>query len=199
MPRFILALDQGTTSSRSILFDHAGNAVAMAQREFPQYFPQSGWVEHDAREIWASQSETIAGVLAKARASPTDIAAVGISNQRETVVLWDRHTGEPIARAIVWQDRRTAPECARLQAAGLEPEIARRTGLLIDPYFSGTKVAWLLDNHSGARSARGARRTVLRHDRQLARVAAVRRKIARHRCDQCQPHSAVQHSYGRVG
>jgi glycerol kinase len=150
--RYVLALDQGTTSSRSILFDHGGNIVALAQREFPQYFPASGWVEHDAREIWATQSATIAEVIAMARASPTDIAAVGISNQRETTMLWDRKTGEPVARAIVWQDRRTAGECERLQAAGHEVDISQRTGLLLDPYFSGTKLAWLLDNVPGARA-----------------------------------------------
>src|SRR5215207_2502779 len=152
MSRYILALDQGTTSSRSILFDHGGNIVALAQREFSQYYPASGWVEHDAREIWATQSATIAEVIAMARASPSDIAAVGISNQRETTVLWDRKTGEPVARAIVWQDRRTAGECERLQAAGHEPDISQRTGLLLDPYFSGTKLAWLLDNVPGARA-----------------------------------------------
>lgn len=151
MSKYILALDQGTTSSRSILFDHAGNAVATAQREFPQHFPQSGWVEHDPLDIWSSQAETIAGVLAAARARPADIAAVGISNQRETTLLWDRKTGDPVARAIVWQDRRTAPECERLRASGIEPEIRQRTGLLLDPYFSGTKLAWLLDNIAGAR------------------------------------------------
>jgi glycerol kinase len=151
MTHYILALDQGTTSSRSILFDHDGTIVAMAQREFPQYFPQSGWVEHDAREIWTSQSQTMDEVLAMAQASPDDIAAVGISNQRETTLLWDRRTGEPVAKAIVWQDRRTADHCERLKAEGVEPEIARRTGLLLDPYFSGTKLAWLLDNVSGVR------------------------------------------------
>lgn len=152
MSRYILALDQGTTSSRSILFDHDGSAVAVAQREFKQYFPRSGWVEHDAREIWASQSQTIAGVLAKANASPTDIVAVGIANQRETTVLWDRKTGEPVAHAIVWQDRRTAEACAQLKASGGEPEITQRTGLRLDPYFSGTKLVWLLDNVPDARS-----------------------------------------------
>ena len=151
MTRFVLALDQGTTSSRSILFDAAGNAVATAQREFPQYFPRSGWVGHDAREIWTSQSETIAGALASARAKPEDVAAVGISNQRETTLLWDRKSGEPVARAIVWQDRRTAAACEQLRAEGVEPEISRRTGLLLDPYFSGTKLAWLLDNVPDAR------------------------------------------------
>jgi glycerol kinase len=149
--RFILALDQGTTSSRSILFDRAGSIVASAQREFTQHFPQPGWVEHDADEIWVSQAVTIAEVLARADASLQDIAAVGITNQRETTVLWDRATGHPVARAIVWQDRRTADLCAALKEAGHEPLVAARTGLLLDPYFSGTKLAWLLDNVPGAR------------------------------------------------
>ena len=151
MPQYILALDQGTTSSRSILFDAAGRPVAIAQREFTQSFPRSGWVEHDAEEIWASQSATIAEVLAKAGATPADVAAIGITNQRETTVLWDRATGVPVAPAIVWQDRRTADACRQLQAAGLEAEVTRRTGLLLDPYFSGTKLTWLLDNVPGAR------------------------------------------------
>ena len=157
MTRFILALDQGTTSSRSILFDHAGVPVATAQREFTQHFPRSGWVEHDAEEIWATQVATIAEVLARARATPRDLAAVGITNQRETTVLWDRATGRPVAPAIVWQDRRTAEACARLKADGLEPEVAQRTGLLLDPYFSGTKLAWLLESqsHLRARAERG--------------------------------------------
>ena len=151
MPQFILALDQGTTSSRSILFDAAGTPVATAQREFTQHFPRSGWVEHDAEEIWATQAATITEVLVRARATPADVAAIGITNQRETTVLWDRSTGRPIAPAIVWQDRRTAALCQQLQADGLEPEVARRTGLLLDPYFSGTKLAWLLDHVPGAR------------------------------------------------
>jgi glycerol kinase len=149
--RLILALDQGTTSSRAILFDRAGSVVAMAQKEFTQYFPQSGWVEHDPREIWSSQNETLARVLSDADATSADIAAVGISNQRETTLLWDRKSGEPVARAIVWQDRRTAGECERLKAAGLEAEITKRTGLLLDPYFAGTKLSWLLDHVPGAR------------------------------------------------
>ena len=150
--RFILALDQGTTSSRSLLFDAAGKVVALAQQEFTQFFPQPGWVEHDAREIHATQRATIAEVLGKAGISARQIAAVGITNQRETTVLWDRASGEPVAPAIVWQDRRTAPDCAQLRAAGHEPEVARRTGLLFDPYFSGTKLAWLLDHVPGARA-----------------------------------------------
>ena len=152
MSRFILALDQGTTSSRAILFDHAAQAVASAQRPVTQYFPHSGWVEHDAEEIWNCQLPLITEVLARARASASDIAALGIANQRETTVLWDRNTGVPVARAIVWQDRRTAQHCARLRSAGHEPEIARRTGLLLDPYFSATKLAWLLEHVPGARA-----------------------------------------------
>jgi len=155
MRRFVLALDQGTTSSRSILFDHDGAVVASAQREFTQHFPRSGWVEHDAEEIWATQSATIAEVLARARAAPADLAAVGITNQRETTVLWDRHSGRPVAPAIVWQDRRTADACARLKSDGHEPEISRRTGLLLDPYFSGTKLAWLLDSDPALRARAG--------------------------------------------
>ena len=157
MTRFVLALDQGTTSSRSILFDHDGGIVATAQREFTQHFPRSGWVEHDAEEIWATQAATIAEVLARARATAEDVAAVGITNQRETTVLWDRASGRPVAPAIVWQDRRTADVCARLKADGHEPEAARRTGLLLDPYFSGTKLAWLLDSDPSlrARAERG--------------------------------------------
>jgi glycerol kinase len=152
MTRFVLALDQGTTSSRSILFDHDGSIVATAQREFTQHFPRSGWVEHDAEEIWATQAATIAEALARAHATVTDIAAVGITNQRETTVLWDRATGRPVAPAIVWQDRRTADVCARLKANGHEPEVARRTGLLLDPYFSATKLAWLLDSEPSLRA-----------------------------------------------
>jgi glycerol kinase len=157
MTRFVLALDQGTTSSRSILFDRGGAIVATAQREFGQHFPHSGWVEHDAEEIWATQVATIAEALAMANASPADLAAIGITNQRETTVLWDRASGRPVARAIVWQDRRTAEECALLKEAGLEPEVTGRTGLLLDPYFSGTKLAWLLDSDPDlrARAERG--------------------------------------------
>lgn len=157
MSRFILALDQGTTSSRSVLFDQSGRIVAMAQREFAQHFPQPGWVEHDPQDIWSSQCATIAEVLAKAGASPRDLAAAGIANQRETALLWDRATGEPLMHAIVWQDRRTAPLCERLRVAGHEPRVAQLTGLLLDPYFSGTKLAWMLDTIPGARerAARG--------------------------------------------
>ena len=150
--KFILALDAGTTSSRSLLFDATGRVVALAQREFTQHFPQPGWVEHDAIEIWESQRQTIAEALRAANATARDIAAIGITNQRETTVLWDRATGQPVSRAIVWQDRRTASECERMRAAGQEAEIGARTGLRLDPYFSATKLAWLLDHVPGARA-----------------------------------------------
>jgi glycerol kinase len=152
MSRYVLALDQGTTSSRSILFDLSGNIAAVAQREVTQHFPHPGWVEHDPNEIWSTQAATIAEVLAKANATSQDLAAVGITNQRETTLLWDRRSGEPVARAIVWQDRRTAELCEQLKAAGHEPEVTARTGLLLDPYFSGTKLAWMLDNLPGVRA-----------------------------------------------
>jgi glycerol kinase len=150
--RYVLAIDQGTTSSRSLLFDSMGRVAALAQRELTQHFPQPGWVEHDANEIWTLQRETIADAMRAVGATPRDIAAVGITNQRETTVLWDRATGEPVARAIVWQDRRTADACQSLRDAGHEPEISARTGLLLDPYFSATKLAWLLDHIAGARA-----------------------------------------------
>ncbi len=149
---FVLALDQGTTSSRAIVFDHAGAAVATSQAEFRQIFPQPGWVEHDPREIWASQSGVMHAVLAKAGIGARDIAAIGITNQRETTLLWDRATGEPLANAIVWQDRRTADICERLAADGHGPLIAQKTGLVIDAYFSGSKLKWLLDNVPQART-----------------------------------------------
>jgi glycerol kinase len=150
--KFVLALDQGTTSSRAILYDTAGTPVASAQKEFRQQFPQPGWVEHDANEIWASQHEVMLGAIAKAHARPEEIAAIGITNQRETTVLWDRSTGKPIANAIVWQDRRTAGLCDELKATGSATLIQQKTGLVLDAYFSGTKLKWLLDNVSGARA-----------------------------------------------
>jgi glycerol kinase len=150
--QFIIALDQGTTSSRAIVFDHAGTIRGAAQREFRQIFPQPGWVEHDAGEIWTSQHEVLSEALVKAGASARDLAAIGITNQRETTVVWERATGLPIANAIVWQDRRTAPLCDELRAAGHAPLFARKTGLVLDAYFSGTKLKWLLDNVAGART-----------------------------------------------
>ena len=150
--KVILALDQGTTSSRAIVFDARGSVVAFDQREFPQYFPQPGWVEHDPLEIWESQLETARGALRNARVSAADVAAIGITNQRETTVLWERATGKPVANAIVWQDRRTAAMCDELRARDLGALVTAQTGLLLDPYFSATKIAWLLDNVEGLRA-----------------------------------------------
>jgi glycerol kinase len=148
---FVLALDQGTTSSRAIVFDHAGAIRAVAQREFKQHYPQPGWVEHDPIEIWATQSGVLAEALAKAGIEARDLAAIGITNQRETTVLWERATGKPVANAIVWQDRRTASTCDALRDGGHAERIQRKTGLVIDAYFSGTKLKWLLDHVPGAR------------------------------------------------
>ena len=150
--KYILALDQGTTSSRAIIFDHAGSIKAVAQKEFPQIFPQPGWVEHDANEIWGTQAGVAAQALAEAGLTAGDIAAIGITNQRETTVVWDRKTGKPICNAIVWQDRRTAGMCDRLKARGLEPLIRKKTGLVLDAYFSASKLQWILRNVAGARA-----------------------------------------------
>lgn len=147
----ILAIDQGTTSTRAILFGPDMSPVASAQEEFEQHFPQSGWVEHDASDLWSTTASTCRGAIEKAGISTTDIAAIGITNQRETTVVWDRQTGKAIHRAIVWQDRRTSELCQRLKAEGHEDTVTERTGLLLDPYFSATKLKWLLDNVEGAR------------------------------------------------
>ena len=154
-PDHLLALDQGTSSSRSIVFDSHGAIVAMAQREFRQIFPKPGWVEHDPREIWDTQLATAREALARAGIGAGAIAAIGITNQRETTLLWNRATGEPLANAIVWQDRRTSAACDAMKQRGLEPLFRQKTGLLLDAYFSGTKLAWLLDNVPGARAAAG--------------------------------------------
>jgi glycerol kinase len=149
--KYVLALDQGTTSSRAILFDRDGGPVCMAQREFRQLFPQPGWVEHDPREIFTTQRDVAREAMRKSNVSAKDLMAVGIANQRETTIVWDRQTGEPIHNAIVWQDRRTAALCKELQDVGAQSLVRERTGLVIDPYFSGTKIAWLLDEVPGAR------------------------------------------------
>jgi glycerol kinase len=148
---YLLALDQGTTSSRAILFDHAGNIVHIAQKEFQQFYPQPGWVEHDAEEIWSSQFGVMAEVLAKKNIRSPQIAAIGITNQRETTIVWDKRTGRPLYHAIVWQDKRTAAYCDELRSKGLAKTIQEKTGLIIDAYFSATKIKWILDNCPGAR------------------------------------------------
>lgn len=150
--KYILALDQGTTSSRAIVFDETGRPVSVAQHEFAQSFPRPGWVEHDPAEIWVSQAQVLSAACARLRLKATDIAAIGITNQRETTLVWDRKTGKPIYPAIVWQDRRTAADCDRLKAEGLESWIAEKTGLVIDAYFSATKLRWILNHVRGARA-----------------------------------------------
>ncbi|HEX7043348.1 MAG TPA: glycerol kinase GlpK [Burkholderiales bacterium] len=154
--RYVLAFDQGTTSSRAIVFDRDGSIIAVAQQEFRQIFPASGWVEHDPLEIWQSQIQVAREALARAQLDPREIAAIGITNQRETTLVWERATGKPVGHAIVWQDRRTAALCDELKARGLEPLFRARTGLVLDPYFSGTKLAWILENVPGARAAAAA-------------------------------------------
>jgi glycerol kinase len=150
--KVLLALDQGTTSSRAMVFDDSARVVGVSQREMETTYPRAGWVEQDPRQIWSTQLETARAALGKAGVAPADVAAIGISNQRETTLLWDRNTGEPLYNAIVWQDRRTANACGRLRARDAESIVAERTGLLIDPYFSATKLAWLLDHVDGARA-----------------------------------------------
>ena len=150
-PRYILALDQGTTSSRAMLFDHSGRIVAAASQEYPQIFPRPGWVEHDPEAIWSSQLHCAQEALRQSGAQSSEVAAIGITNQRETTILWEKATGRPVMNAIVWQDRRTAPLCDTLRAEGWESPIRQKTGLVIDAYFSGTKIAWMLDNLPGLR------------------------------------------------
>ena len=151
--KHVLAIDQGTTSTRAIVFDSSGRPVASAQRELPQIFPRPGWVEHDPEEIWSATVEVSRTALARAKLEPADLAGIGITNQRETTVVWDRATGKPIHNAIVWQDRRTAERCAELKKAGHEKAVTEKTGLLLDPYFSGTKIEWILKHVAGARAA----------------------------------------------
>jgi glycerol kinase len=149
--KFLLAIDQGTSSSRSVIYDHDARVVASEQQEFPQIFPQPGWVEHDPEAIWSSVRNVTRGAMQKAGASAVEVSAIGITNQRETTVVWDRETGEPVYNAIVWQDRRTADYCQAKKQDGLETAVTEKTGLKLDPYFSGTKIAWILDNVEGVR------------------------------------------------
>ena len=158
MEKFILALDQGTSSSRAIVFDHSGSIRSVAQKEFTQYFPQPGWVEHDPQEIWSSEASVMAEALAEAGISSADVAAIGITNQRETTIVWDAATGKPVYNAIVWQDRRTADYCDSLKSGGMTDFIRAKTGLILDAYFSATKIRWILQNVPGAREAAEAGR-----------------------------------------
>ena len=196
---FVLAIDQGTTSSRAIVFRNDISIAATAQQEFPQHFPASGWVEHEPEDIWTSTVAVCREALKKAGADAKDIAAIGITNQRETTVVWDRATGQAIHRAIVWQDRRTADICAKLKAEGHEPAITAKTGLIIDPYFSGTKVAWILDHVPGARerAERGELMFGTVDCYLLWRLTGG--KCARDRRHQRLAHAAVQHPHRAVG
>ncbi len=182
MSTFILALDQGTTSSRAIVFKKDGSLVSSAQQEFPQIFPSPGHVEHDPEAIWSSQLSTARQAIAKAGIAPNQVAAMGVTNQRETTVVWDRTTGKPVANAIVWQSRITAPICEALKAQGLEELFRENTGLVLDPYFSGTKLKYLLDTVPGLR-ARRARRRAVRHGRLVPDLAPHWRPPAHHRSE----------------
>ena len=198
-PGTILAIDQGTTSSRAIVFGADLRVRGSAQREFAQHYPASGWVEHDPEDIWRTTVETARQALAAAKLGAGDIAAIGITNQRETCVIWDRRTGKPIHRAIVWQDRRTADAVPQPEGAGHEPMVTAKTGLLLDPYFSATKIAWLLDNVEGARALAKAGHLAFGTIDTLPDLAAHRRQGARHRRHQRLAHAALRHRQGRLG
>ena len=196
---YIIALDQGTTSSRAIVFDHDASIVAVGQREFPQIFPQPGWVEHDPGEIWATQMAVTTEALGRAHLRPRDIAAIGITNQRETTVVWDRETGEPVYNAIVWQDRRTADFCDRLKRDGHEELIRERTGLVVDAYFSGSKIAWILDNVPGARARAEAGKLAFGTIDSWLVWKLTERRDAHHRRHQRLADDALQHPHAEVG
>ena len=195
----ILAIDQGTTSSRAIVFRADISIASVAQQEFPQHFPASGWVEHEPEDIWTSTIAVCREALKKANLAAKDIAAIGITNQRETTVVWDRATGKAVHRAIVWQDRRTSDICAKLKSDGHEPVITQKTGLIIDPYFSGTKVAWILDQVPGARKRAEAGELLFGTVDCLSAVAADRRQGACDRRHQRLAHAAVQHPHWGSG
>ena len=194
MKKYILSFDQGTTSSRAILFDKAGMIIATAQQEFTQIFPKSGWVEHDAMEIWGTQSGVARQVLEETGTRPDEVAAIGITNQRETTVVWDKNTGKPVYNAIVWQCRRTASICDELKAKGWTDTIRKKTGLIIDAYFSGTKIKWILDNVAGTRE-----RAAVREYRHMAYLEFNPRQGTRYRLQQRIPYHAVQHQHPAMG
>ena len=194
----LLAIDQGTSSTRAIVFDEELNIVAVEQREFPQLYPRSGWVEHDPEDLWNTTIAAVTGVLAKTGTRAGDVAALGIANQRETAIVWDRATGKPIYNAIVWQDRRTAETCGALKARGLEPEVSAKTGLLLDPYFSATKIAWILDHIPGARmrAATGGLAFGTVDSFLLWRLGGG--QAACNRCHQCVAHAPLRSSPRRL-
>ena len=196
---FILALDQGTTSSRAIVFDRDGAIKAVAHKEFTQLFPAAGWVEHDPQEIWASQIGVAVEALGRAQVRPKELAAIGITNQRETTIVWDRETGEPIHNAIVWQDRRTADFCERLKAEGAGDTIQAKTGLLIDAYFSASKIRWILDHTPGARARADAGTLAFGTVDTWLVWKLTGRLAAPHRRQQRLADDAVQHPHAAVG
>ena len=202
MADYVGAIDQGTTSTRFMVFDHGGQVVAVDQKEHEQIFPRPGWVEHDANEIWQRCQEVTQGALQKAGLSAGDLAAIGITNQRETTVVWDKSTGQPIHNAIVWQDTRTDQICNELIADGGQDRFRAKTGLPIATYFSGPKIKWMLDNVEGARAARRGRRSPLRQHRHLGHLEPDRRderRRPRHRRDQRQPDVADGPPHPAVG
>ena len=194
-PGYILALDQGTTGTTAMLIDSTGMPLWTVNREIRQIYPRPGWVEHDPLELFESCLSAVEDLLDMAEAHPRSIVALGIANQRETIILWDRRTGEPLHNAIVWQCRRTAPLCDELKSRGLEEWVREKTGLPIDPYFSATKLRWLLDNRARRPATRRARRTRLRHRGLLADVELHEQARARDRHYQRLPHDAVQHQH----
>ena len=189
MQQYIAALDQGTTSSRCIIFDWELNIISSCQKEFPQFFPQSGWVEQRPADIYISQYSVLLEAILSAGIKPEQLAGVGITNQRETTIVWNKHTGTPVCNAIVWQCRRTSDICEDLKARGLSDYIQQNTGLLIDAYFSGTKIKWILDHVEGAREK--ARRFAVRHGGYLAHLEIHRGQGARHRLHQRFAHHAL--------
>ena len=199
MAKYVMALDAGTTSNRCILFDEKGKMCSVAQKEFTQYFPKPGWVEHDASEIWSTQLGVAVEAMSKIGASAEDIAAIGITNQRETAIVWDRHTGEPVYRAIVWQCRRTSEYCDSLKEKGLTEVFRKKTGLIIDAYFAGTKVKWILDNVPGARGKGRKRRSVIRNSGDMADLEIDKGSCSCDRLFQRIPYIAVQYQYSGLG
>lgn len=199
MPKYIMALDAGTTSNRCILFDHEGNICSMAQKEFRQIFPNPGWVEHDANEIWSTQLGVAVEAMSKIGATADDIAGIGITNQRETVIVWDKHTGEPVYHAIVWQCRRTSEYADELKARGLEDMIRSKTGLMIDAYFSATKIRWILENVEGAREKAEAGDLFIRYGRDMVDLETNQGRSTCYRLFQRFQNHAFQYQYPGMG
>ena len=199
MAKYVMALDSGTTSNRCILFDENGKIRSVAQKEFIQHFPKPGWVEHDAGEIWSTQLSVAREAMNQIEATAEDIAAIGITNQRETTIVWDKNTGQPVYHAIVWQCRRTSEYCDSLKARGLEEKIRQKTGLVIDAYFSATKVKWILDNVEGARERAEKGEASLRYRGNLADLEADQGCCSCNRLFQCIQNHDVQHQYSGVG